>query len=336
MNIQQSLGALLLSTIVFTAPGARGDEKAVPIGPLEIYRQYILAQLTAGEWNRQQKMINGETLVWWSKGSGPSLVFLHGVANHAGTWYQVAPHFTDQYRVLLIDLPGHGESHPEAGPLPMTTLVEGFEAWLEKEVLAPDQPPPVLVGNSMGAWIALATARRHPAWVERVVAINGGPLRPDTGGLNLLPKTREEARSLMAAIRDPASAAIPDEVLDDLVRRAPGGQASRMFQANEDLESYLLEDRLDEITTPVDLLWGTSDRYLGETFSQRLLKGLPRVRWTPIEGCGHSPQVECPDVLTKELRRVLDLGATFQPVSVSADPESVDPESAANPDDPTR
>ncbi|MBZ0111746.1 MAG: alpha/beta hydrolase [Thermoanaerobaculia bacterium] len=327
MNLHQTLAVLLLSATVLAAPPARAEEPASTPSPLDLFREYTRGQLAATGWDRQQSEIAGETLVWWSKGSGPSLVFLHGVSDQAGTWFQVAPHFTDQYRVILIDLPGHGESTPEAGPLPMTTIIEGVEAFLQEEIVKPGQAPPVLVGNSMGAWIALATARRHPTRVGRIVAVNGGPLRPDTGDLNLLPKDREEARALMAAIRDPASPAIPDVVLDDLVRRAPTGQASRMFQANEDLESYLLEDQLDEITTPVDLLWGTSDGYLGKRFSQRLREELPRVRWTAIDGCGHSPQAECPDRFTEALRRVLDLAPPSEPT-----PPSVDPTPASNPD----
>ncbi|MEM7586156.1 MAG: alpha/beta hydrolase [Acidobacteriota bacterium] len=283
---------------------AAQQSSAQQTGPLAMLAAFSRAQLASQGFERQAAEIAGHEMVWWQKGSGPPMVLIHGVNDQAGTWVQVAGGPTDRYRVLLPDLPGHGESAPFAGPLRMTRVIESFEAWLE-QVAGPDGPPPILVGNSMGAWIALVTAHRQPTAVARVVAINGGPLRPDTGGLNLLPEDREQARRLMAAVRDQASPAIPDPLLDDLVLRAGSSPARRMFQAEDDLDSYLLEGRLDEIGTAVDLLWGTSDRYLGEDFAQRLLDGLPRARLTAIETCGHIPQVECPGRFAELLADVL-------------------------------
>jgi pimeloyl-ACP methyl ester carboxylesterase len=277
-------------------------------GPLELYAAFSRAQLAAAGFTRHQAEVAGHPLVWWEKGTGPALVLIHGVNDQAGTWFQVAPALAqDQQarRVLLVDLPGHGESGPAEGPLPMTTVIEGFETWLAAHALVEGAAPPTLVGNSMGAWVALAAAHRHPEWVGRVVAVNGGPLRPDTGGLSPLPADREAARKLMAALRDPDSPPTPDVVLDDLVRRAPTSRWSRMFAANDDLESWLLEGRLGEIETPVDLLWGEADRYLGADFVPRLLSGLPRARITPVPRCGHLPQAECPERFRELLEAVL-------------------------------
>jgi pimeloyl-ACP methyl ester carboxylesterase len=78
-----------------------------------------------------------------------------------------------------------------------------------------------------------------------------------------------------------------------------------MFAANDDLESWLLEGRLGEIETPVDLLWGEADRYLGADFVPRLLSGLPRARITPVPRCGHLPQAECPERFRELLEAVL-------------------------------
>lgn len=274
-------------------------------GPLALYAAFSRAQLAAAGFTRHRDEIAGRPLVWWEAGAGPTLVLIHGVNDQAGTWFQVAPALAERRHVLLVDLPGHGESGPATGPLPMTTVIEGFEGWLGAHGLAEGAEPPTLVGNSMGAWVALATAHRHPEWVGRVVAVNGGPLRPDTGGLSPLPADREAARRLMAALRDPDSPPIPDVVLDDLVRRAPTSRWSRMFAADDDLESWLLEGRLGEIATPVDLLWGEADRYLGADFAPRLLAGLPRARMTPVPHCGHLPQAECPERFRELLEAVL-------------------------------
>ena len=295
-------------------PEARPPVEPSQPGPIELFIAFRRAQLAAAGFTRHEAEIAGHRAVWWEKGEGPALVLVHGVNDQAGTWFQVAPALAESHRVLLIDLPGHGESEPADGPLPMTTVIEGFEAWLAAHaVVEGASTGPTLIGNSMGAWVALLAAARHPERVGRVVAVNGGGLRADTGGLDLLPDDREEARRLMAALRDSASPPIPDPVLDDLVRRVETGEARRMFQANDDLESYLLEGRLGEIATPVDLLWGESDRYLGRDYPQRLLAGLPNARLTWIERCGHLPQAECPQAFLERLRELLALAPPAPP-----------------------
>ncbi|MDY7094723.1 MAG: alpha/beta hydrolase [Acidobacteriota bacterium] len=288
-------------------PAAEAAEQAPAQqpGPLDLFAAYSRVQLANAGFQRREAEEAGGRLVWWEKGEGAPLVLIHGVTDQAGTWFSAAPMLAEEYRVLLVDLPGHGESAPAAGPLKMTTVVESFEGWLQAHGVTEGQPAPILVGNSMGAWVAMLAALHHPAAVSRVVAINGGPLRADTGELSLLPKDREEARRLMAALRGPDAPPTPDAVLDDLVRRAKTGQAARMFQAEADLDGHLLEGRLGEISTPVDLLWGEADEYLGRDYPQRLLDGLPNARLTWIERCGHVPQVECPAKFAAALPAVL-------------------------------
>jgi len=278
---------------------------------MDFFITFSRTQLAAQGFARHAAETGGQETVWWERGSGPPLVMVHGVNDQAGSWFLVASGLVAEgHRVLLPDLPGHGESAPAAGPLKMTTMLTGFEGWLEAHAQSEDAGAPILVGNSMGAWIALLTALRRPELVSRVVVVNGGPLRGETSDLDLLPEDREAARRLMAALRDPSNPPTPDAVLDDLVRRVPTSQVTRMFKEEKDLESYLLQDeRLAEIKTPVDILWGESDRYLGRGYADRLMAGLPNVRLTLIARCGHVPQVECPQSFAKKLKQVLALAA---------------------------
>lgn len=307
MSTKMHLFIVLFTVGVLGTSMSTRAEEAPPENPLVAFSR---AQLAQAGFVRQTAKLGGQELgdqeiVWWEKGSGPTVVMVHGVADQAGTWFQVAPGLAADHRLLLVDLPGHGESPPSSGPLAMTTVLTGFESWLAAQ--APkDGEAPILVGNSMGAWIAILTALRHPELVSRVVLVNGGPLRADTGELNLLPQDREEARRLWAALRDPSSPPIPDPLLDDLVKRSKTGHVVRMFEKNEDLESYLMDDgELAKITTPVEILWGESDRYMGREYPDRLLAGLPNARLTLIPQCGHLPQAECPQSFTEILRDVL-------------------------------
>ena len=88
----------------------------------------------------------------------------------------------------------------------------------------------VLVGNSLGAWVAMLYAHDYPAHVARLVAINGGAITNVNPAINLYPETREEARETMKALMGPATLPVPDFVLDDIIRHARVGPAGRLVQ----------------------------------------------------------------------------------------------------------
>lgn len=242
-------------------------------------------------------------LAYWEGGDGSPIVLLHGVGDQAGAFQGVVGRLLAEYRVLIPDLPGHGDSEPAEGPLSMNVVYQGLEELLA--AVAGDEAP-VLVGSSMGAWLATIQAHRHPEAVARIVLINGGALTGERADLSLTPADRESARSLMAALRDPSSPAIPDFVLDDIVEQSAKGPIGRMMAAWQDFEPYLLDGKLHEVTVPVDLLWGESDQLMTMSYARRMASELPRSRLTTIEKCGHHPANECPDKLAEGLVSVLE------------------------------
>ena len=237
----------------------------------------------------------------FTAGSGPTLIFIHGAGDNAGTWKEVAPRFTDKFHVVALDMAGHGESAPSAGPLKMETMLAGLRAVIEK------QPQPViLVGNSLGAWIAMLYASEHPADVTRVVVVDGGPIRGDRVDLAKLPENREDARKIWEAILDPGSPRIPDFILDDVVRESRRGAIGRMDKS--DMEQHLVrEESLHGYPVSIDILWGKSDRLVPWAYAERMAAALPAVRAVAIARCGHIPQGECPSTFTQELTGTLSL-----------------------------
>jgi pimeloyl-ACP methyl ester carboxylesterase len=150
-------------------------------------------------------------------------------------------------------------------------------------------------------------AVKHPERVARLVAVNGGALRGDRPDLTLTPSNREEARKLFDALTDPGSLRLPDFVLDDVVRQARSGPLGRLASTSQDMQNYLLEGRLNELTVPVDLLWGSADRMLSLDYARRMEAGLPATRLTVIFRCGHVPQQECPAHFVMALEKILEL-----------------------------
>ena len=226
----------------------------------------------------------------WTGGAGPTLVLLHGAGDSAGTWSSIVKTFTPRYRVVIPDLAGHGGSAPAEGPISVGQVLTGLEAVMQQG----PQDPAIIVGNSLGAWVALLYAREHPDRVARLVLVNGGALVGDRPDLSLTPKTREEAAALMTQLRDPSAEPIPGFVLDNVVREAQAGPIARLVQTAGEMGQYVLEGRLHEVTVPADLLWGGSDRLFSIAYARRMMSQLPAARLTTIPGCGHVPQQECP------------------------------------------
>lgn len=286
---------------------------------------FFYRPLTVNHWMEQRELQKGGfqksvleaptgKLVVWEAGQGPVVILLHGAGDQAAVWSKVAPRLAGRYRVVVPDLPGHGESEPAEGPLKLSTVLKGVEFLVANRG---GGQPVILVGNSMGGWLALLYAREHPERVARVVSVNGGGLRFDNMS-SLTPKDREEARQLMALLLDPASPPIPGFVLDDVVRTTNQGPMGRLMAERPDMEALLLDGKLGEIRTPVDLIWGESDRLLTGDFAQRLQSGLPAVRLSLIARCGHVPQRECPLGLGAALEKLLD-GPPPEPRAAPAD-----------------
>jgi pimeloyl-ACP methyl ester carboxylesterase len=242
-------------------------------------------------------------LAVWETGSGPPLLLLHGAGDHAGAWAPVMPLLAGRFRVLVPDLPGHGDSGPDRGILTIGMMLTAVDTILKERA---GGQPAVIVGNSLGAWLAMLYAHEHPDKVARAVLVNGGPLKGDRDDLTLTPSTREEARRLMSAVRDPSSSPVPDFVLDDVIRAARDGPLGRLAESADDMKRYLLEGRLQEIPVPTDLLWGESDRLMPVSYAKKMAAQLPAARLTLIPRCGHVPNRECPERFAAALQEVLD------------------------------
>ncbi|MFQ5350826.1 MAG: alpha/beta fold hydrolase [Thermoanaerobaculia bacterium] len=314
------IGGLAMALVVALPAVAGVVAEAGEESPLARRDRERRAALAAAGLERTTLETGRGQLVYWQGGEGAPLVLLHGSGDSAGTFAAVVPQLLGDHRLLIPDLAGHGDSEPAEGVLPMATVVAGLESLLEEA----DLESPVLAGNSMGAWLAMLYAHKHPGRVSRVVAINGGAILGEPSDIKLMPANRDEARRSMAAIRDPSSPPVPDEVLDDIVARANSGPIRRMMMDLAGMMAYLLDGKLGEIATPVDLLWGESDGLMKLSYAEKMAAGLPRARITRIPQCGHIPMGECPERFVRLLREILaaepPAASEEQPMPV-ADPE---------------
>jgi pimeloyl-ACP methyl ester carboxylesterase len=100
-------------------------------------------------------------------GSGPTVVFVHQMGATRMAWMPVARRLLAKHRVVLVDLPGHGES-PMPGSFTLEAAAEALDG-----VLARQKPEStVVVGKGMGGVVALIEARVHPERMKGLVLVN--------------------------------------------------------------------------------------------------------------------------------------------------------------------
>ncbi|GAA0451396.1 alpha/beta fold hydrolase [Aeromonas salmonicida subsp. achromogenes] len=116
---------------------------------------------------RRNQVMKSNGLALRSAGEGPLLLLLHGLGSSSLDWQAQIERFSEHYRVVALDLRGHGQSMQE-GPFDVATLAADVVNWLD------EQPEPAwVVGLSLGAMVALELALQLPHKVRGLVLVNG-------------------------------------------------------------------------------------------------------------------------------------------------------------------
>jgi pyruvate dehydrogenase E2 component (dihydrolipoamide acetyltransferase) len=233
--------------------------------------------------------VDGNRVVYFAGGRGArTIVLVHGVNDQAGTWVAVVPALMKDARVIAIDLPGHGESAPATGPLPLPMMVKAVAAILDRE--SPDAPV-VLAGNSMGGWVSILYAADHPARVAHLVLEDASGMMWDMSHVNFFPKNREEAIKVLRLVHGP-DAPIPDYLVDTLLKTASSMPQARVLQAG--VLTSLVDLRLKDLTMPVTLIWGAHDGLLPTVYAEALHAKIAGSTLHVINDAAHIPHRQAP------------------------------------------
>lgn len=189
----------------------------------------------------------------------PPIVFVHGMGSSSATWAAVMAALRDRHPVLAVDLLGHG-----ASPVPDDRAEYTRDRALADldEVLAELDEPAVMVGHSLGGYLALAHAATRPGVLRALVVLNTGPGFRDAD--------KREGWNAMSR-RNAHRFGVPEQAVD----------------LNLQADSVVM-DRLGEITTPTLVLAGELDRPEYTTSGQYLERKMPHAQLVVVAGGEHS------------------------------------------------
>lgn len=111
---------------------------------------------------------------WLGPPGAPVVIAIHGITANAWSWSAVARHLDGEIGLVAVDLRGRGASSNAPGPFGIRCHADDVATVIDKLSAA----PAVVAGHSMGTYVALACAERHPAVTGPLVLVDGGVALP--------------------------------------------------------------------------------------------------------------------------------------------------------------
>lgn len=251
-------------------------------------------------------------LGYLSDGAGPALVLIHGVGLRAEAWERIMPALAVHFRVIAVDMPGHG-----ATPLGAVETLEDYVDQVETFVGRLDGPVYV-AGHSMGAILAMKLAARLRERISGIAALNAIYQRPKAAKEAVCARASailsgEEINNTPTLVRwfgkapkGPIKAAAKDcATWLDAVNREGYGRAYTAF-AHQDGPT---EDELRRITGPALFMTGAGDLNSTPAMSEAMAGRAPRGRALTIHDAAHMMPMTHPKAVAEALIETFQPGA---------------------------
>ncbi len=244
-------------------------------------------------------------LAFTDEGTGQTFLLLHGGAG-PGSMAGLGAVLSQNARVVTPTHPGfNGEPKPNWFTR-VDDLALAYLALIEQLQLS----NVVVVGNSVGGWIAAEMALRKSPRIAGIVLLNavgidgGSPERAIVDPMALAPAERAAH-----AFHDPARFAAAPSGPEAARVMADNQAALRVYAGEPFMHHPTLRSRLAQMAVPALVVWGESDRIVNLGYGQVYADSIPGARFEKVAGAGHFPQIERPDEVVRLIRSFADASA---------------------------
>jgi pimeloyl-ACP methyl ester carboxylesterase len=232
--------------------------------------------------------VDGAKVHWTSTGSGPAIIFVHGWTCDETSWQGQVPAFSKQYRVITLDLPGHGKSDlPKDGMFSMALFARAVEAVRAEAKV--DRA--VFVGHSMGTPVIRTYALMYPARVAGLVQIAGGPSLPRPAMVG--PEGLKARENMVRGMFGPATTPQLQQHIMKMMLGTKEATADGAMRATWD-QSWVKNDSIN-----VPVLGVYAARPLASR--EAITRIFPKVDYHEIPGSAHFLMMEKPDEFNSRL-----------------------------------
>jgi 3-oxoadipate enol-lactonase len=246
------------------------------------------------------------------RGEGPDLVLLHSLLTDRHGFDPVVPALSSHWRVNQVDLPGFGGSVPVAGST-IDDWADALGALLDEGDFDPRST--CVIGNGLGAFLALALAVRHGQLFDRLVLIGCGSRFSEEGRAAFLRMAEVVANGGMAAVAETALRRIYSE--DYLLAHPEQAEERRRVLLQIDARAFQAAcaalARLDysgevgRIRNATLVVTGADDQATPPSLGTQLAESMPVASFRLLPGLAHAPQLQDPEALLAAIGPFLDL-----------------------------
>ncbi|MDR3676400.1 MAG: alpha/beta hydrolase [Acidobacteriota bacterium] len=275
----------------------------------------LLFSLSSGAWAQvvrplppqQTVIVLGHKIAYYEAGKGSVVILIHGLGADSRHWAANIDALSQNFRVMALDQIGYGQSDK---PM-MRYTVENFSNYLYGFMEAVKIPKASLVGNSLGGWVALDFAIRHPQMVEKLVLVDAAGLRPtaalkfpEGGRKSLSPLTTHWFFDLMEANKEWATTDLGPESFERHIQN--GDTYTVASSVAEMITGREFEDKkLGKVRVPTLIVWGRDDLLIPLAMGEALHKGIAGSQMIVLEGTGHIPMVGKPVEFNQAVQKFL-------------------------------
>jgi pimeloyl-ACP methyl ester carboxylesterase len=249
---------------------------------------------------------------------GPVLVLVHGSNASLFTWEPWAKRLGDQFRVVSIDMPGHGLT----GAVPNHDYSqEGMVRFVKEVTDKLGLAKFAIAGNSMGGGIAARFAEEYPRSVSALILVDAGGMPGKSGDriplafrlaripvvnqilLHITPRSLVSEGLNDAIVRKEIINARMIDSYWDFARMAGTREATlERFSLNWD---DAVRRHIADIKAPTLILWGAQDHLIPVEAAHEFQRAIPGSRLIIYPGTGHIPQEEVADQSAADVRAFL-------------------------------
>ncbi len=240
-------------------------------------------------------------IVYAEGGTGDTIIMLHGFGVNKDRWLNFAKLFTPNYRVIIPDIPGFGDSSkPEDKNYNIMSQVERLNLFAKELKLTKFH----LVGNSMGGDIAGNYAATYPEMVKTLALFDAlGVKTPIKSELTLLMEKGENPfyiKDVNSLDKYMEFVFVKPPQFPNFIKKYIAKQALKDTPFNEKIykdmqtDKFILESKLNKIMAPTLIVWGDSDKIIHISSVPIFVKGIKNSKSVIIKECGHVPQMEKP------------------------------------------
>jgi esterase len=259
--------------------------------------------------------VNGLRLHYleWGNPAALPFILLHGIARVAHCFDHIAPRFADRFRVIAVDMRGHGDSawHPDGA-----YLVEDYTSDIEALITHLALRNITLWGASTGGRVVQMIAGRHPDRVRALIVEDVGAERPAEISNRRGNRMAREAEGwanfdeMLAHVKT-AYPRTPEAILRHQLRcGAKQGTDGRMLWKRDPaiLKGFIpteLWSTVRRITAPILYVLGGASRTVPPEIQLELQNALPHAKVVMLAGLGHYPSDEDADAFVAIVERFL-------------------------------